>query len=125
MQPRLHATWSTFPHSKTPEHDIRRSYVLLVYPFILLEFGKRRARSPEVSSDSSDGGQLAEMPDGLPDTRPRFILSYRLPITSILAGRRSECHTVKTVSGAPELRGKRNVHPRISVSKKAGRGKIG
>src|SRR5438094_7214054 len=119
MQPRLHATWSTFPHSKTPEYDIRRSYVLLVYPFILLEFGKRRARSPEVSSDLSDGGQLAGRPDGLPDTSlDLFILSYRLPITSILAGRRSECHIVKTVSGAPELRGKRNVHPQSQSRRK-------
>src|SRR5947199_273550 len=43
---------------------------------------------------------------------------YRLPITSILAGRRSECHIVKTVSGAPELRGKRNVHPQSQSRRK-------
>src|SRR2546428_5702552 len=50
---------------KALEYDIRRSYALLVFPFILLEFGKRRARSPELSSNSSDAGQLAGKSDVL------------------------------------------------------------
>ena len=67
--------------SKAPEHDIRRSYVPLVFAFILLEFGKLRARSPELSSDSSDAGQLAGKSDGLPGTR--LDLSFLTPSNNL------------------------------------------